>query len=211
MVTQNVDATLIREADLDGVEKPTGEDLARRATLSATHQNITIYNTRTFEPLSVTPRIWPQARLKKHKDRAFPEWMGKPLFTRGIQDEATKKYLPPGVYKLGSIPCELHPSNPNRELYNTMGYPTCGSGHFVNPQEARMHLQRDHKSVWSREEERRAAAERQESLTLQREQTNAFTKLADSMTMNQREEAGRQAARDRMANARAAKKENHQE
>ena len=210
MVTQPVEATLIREieaplGDLDDIERPTGEDLARRATLTARHRNITMYNTRTFEPLSITPRIWPAARLKRHKDPAFPEWFGKPLFTRGIYDEATKTYRAPGVYKLGSIPCELHPSNPNRALYDTMGYPVCGSAHFVNEQEARLHLQKDHKSVWAREEERRQQRERNESLDLQREQAKATNALLNRLVTTEEANGKREAARARMANARAAK------
>lgn len=209
MTTQQAEG-FIREVeaplgDLDEFDRPTGEDLAKRSTLSVRNRNITMYNTRTFEPLSITPRVWTQAREKRHKDPAFPSWVGKLLFTRGIYDEATKTYRAPGEYRLGNIPCELHMSNPNRALYNQMGYPTCGSAHFVNEQEARLHLQRDHKSVWAREEERRQASERQETLDLQRQQTNAMTALLQQTVGRQADDSKREAARERMANARAAR------
>lgn len=209
MTTQQAEG-FIREVeaplgDLDAIDRPTGEDLAKRSTLSARDRNITMYNTRTFEPLRITPRVWTQAREKKHKDPAFPQWVGKSLFTRGVYDETAKVYRAPGEYKLGSIPCELHVSNPNRELYSQMGYPTCGSAHFVNEQEARLHLQRDHKSVWAREEERRQASERKETLDLQRQQTSTMTALLERTVGRQVDDSKREAARERMAKARAAK------
>ena len=212
MVQQQVDATLIREVDLDDVARPAGEDLAKRATVT-TIRGTMLYNTRTFEPISFPRSMVLEALKKKHTDSTRPEWVGKRLLTRGIFNEVGKTYSPPGEYKLGTTKCFLHPGLPERAEFDLMGYPVCLAEHLASTEEAKLHAERRHKSTWAREKERRADREREEDRDLVRQQIAAMSGLAQRAVNGQqvtavteRTEEQRRVARERMAKARSARK-----
>lgn len=129
---------------------------------------VNLYETRTGEKRTINRVNLAEALNAKHKDRSFPEWVGKPLFSR----------RPTVEWVVGQYKCFLHPDQPQRGEYDRRGYPTCASGHLASEYEARRHMQLRHKATWAAILEQRSEEERKEQLEAQRQQTAALLALA---------------------------------
>lgn len=159
-------------ADLDTIANPTGQDMFSRAVVDEGKEVIPetgveiprrmtpLYNTRTGERVFVN--VWRKGDVlkKKHKDIAYPELIGRPVFSEGPT-------VPPVQ---GSVKCFLHPDHPMRTEFNKRGYPACPAGSLASEQDAIMHQERSHKSIWNQEQKRREQARQDELFELQKEQ-----------------------------------------
>ena len=127
-------------------------------------EKVAIYCVKTGDRREI-PRIYLAGALaKKFKDPREPEWFGKPVFSRTPTKERIQ----------GSTKCMLHPSMPNRSLYDEWGLPVCQADNLASPEQGRMHMEKRHKAEYAliksaearteREEDRRRDAERQDAM-----------------------------------------------
>ena len=187
--------------------RPTGE-------AKTVHQDEILYNTRTFEPVKINRNNVADALAKVHKDPAFPAWIGRKLFTRGIQNEGTKAYAKPGEYKVGHFLCYLNPEHPDRHIYEKYTQTTCPAAHIWSAEQVRLHMEHRHKAEWKSikdaqvEEEKQADRLRQnllmERLIAERAPTGASNPVA--VAEKPERTPAQVAAAARMAKARAARK-----
>ena len=158
-MTQNLGLEVpITEAEPDGTPRVTGSAKV-----------VTVWNTRTHEELRFNGWNVPDALKKKHKDPAYPEWVGKPLFS-------LKKT---GERVLGTYKCLLNPSQLWRAEYERQGFPACPASHLASEEQVRLHMRGKHKSEWARLEDDRKERERQEDRDLARKQIEAMAAIAD--------------------------------
>lgn len=91
-----------------------------------------IYDTKTAERSEVLVTMLPQILRKTRGD-------GSPVFT-----EIKPDFTPPrGIFK-----CKLHPEDPNREHYDTLGLPTCLKSNLTAPFHVTRHMKTRHKTEW---------------------------------------------------------------
>lgn len=122
-----------------------------------------VYNTRTGEKVPVHRNRLASILRAKHKDPAYPELVGKPVFSltqtvpryRGI----TLCVLFPGVDKCKACG-EAHPPHPSGWLHRIPGLKPCLSAHLANDYEATRHLLKKHSTAYdlikeAQEQERR--------------------------------------------------------
>ena len=61
----------------------------------------------------------------------------------------TTRNKPSGLeYRVGKVPCLLHPSRPERAAYDALGLPVCHKATMMNEMAARQHTQNRHNSSW---------------------------------------------------------------
>lgn len=113
-----------------------------------------IYDTLTGER-SVTNNNMLMAQLKKKR----PD--GSKVFTTA---KPTNAKTPGGVLK-----CLLHPEDPNREHYDSMGLGTCRKANLINEFHRIRHMQKKHKDEW--------AAIESERKTVKEKETEMFNKV----------------------------------
>lgn len=164
-------------ADLDTLAAPTGEDMMARANLDAgkevypdtgveiPRRMVALYNTRTGERILVN--VWRKADVLKlkHKDKAYPQFIGKPVFSESPTVEPVR----------GQVKCFLHPDHPMRAEFNKRGYPACPAGNLASEQDAALHEERTHKSIWAAEQRRKDQARQDKLMELQQQQIMALT------------------------------------
>lgn len=171
---QEIPLTEIKEGTV--LAEETGDRFG--ATVSEVRRKpVTLYNTRTLQAVEVNYWNAGDALKKLHRDRAYPKWIGKPVFTRGIFDPETQTYKAPGVPKRGRHLCLLHPDRPEWPELERDGFPACATAHIPSEADVRSHMQKRHKAEWARMEDIRKERERRETMALQREQIQAFTRL----------------------------------
>ena len=168
-VRVNVGGRTAGEGEGDSVIKASQEQPLPARVSQHTGIWVPFYNTRTNEQFNGLRWNVAEALKKKHKDRAYPEWLGKPLFKVGFAPKPAMK---------GAYPCHLSPTHPDWPRYEALGMKACLAAHLASPQEVQLHLERHHKSEWAGMERARVANERQEGLDLQRQQTAALIRLA---------------------------------
>jgi len=110
-----------------------------------------IYDTETRERSLINNNMLPSALKKKRPD-------GSSVFTAIKPDELPKR----GAYK-----CMLHPDNPNREYYDSLGLPVCLKANLTAPFQVRRHMQKRHRMEYEALEEERLQAEKDRSTKLQ--------------------------------------------
>ena len=133
---------------------------------------VNLWNTRTHEKISVLKWYATAALKKTHNDPAFPEWVGRRLFSTKSTGERV----------LGQHKCMLHRDHPVRIKYGTDGMPVCPAEHLASEHEVRSHMQHRHKKEWEALERARADFERLEDRTALRAQSDAMLVLAREMT-----------------------------
>ena len=157
-------------------ERPAGEhadgdeeqSLTKRASVSGGRPRVALFNTRTHEKILVAFSNVREALKKKHQDEAYPEWLGKGLFSRTQN----------GVRVLGQSTCFLHPSRPERVEYDRLGLPPCQAAHLASDDQVMAHMQARHPSAWKRLSAIREEARRKEERELQLDSIRAFKKVA---------------------------------
>jgi len=110
-----------------------------------------IYDTVTFERSLINNNMLPQALKKKRPD-------GSGVFTTIKPTELPKR---------GSLKCQLHPDNPNREYYDSLGLPVCSKANLTSPFQVKRHMQKRHKMEFEALEEERLQIEKDRSIKLQ--------------------------------------------
>jgi hypothetical protein len=68
----------------------------------------------------------------------------------------------------GTYKCLLHPDDPNRAVYDTLGFPVCKKSNLTSPYMVKKHMKSRHPTVWGAIEDERKEKERQEDRELQR-------------------------------------------
>ena len=165
-------------AQLVGLE-PEGE-LTFQPTavqVNAESKVLTVYHTVTGEPRTM-PLVYARtAVLKRFRAKDGPGLAGKFVFTPRKEDAPE--------YKLGSVTCLLHPSRPERAVYDTWGLPVCMSAHLPSEYEAERHTENDHTSAWDRMKEmkqrRREDEDRERQSESLRIQNQILQGLANNM------------------------------
>jgi hypothetical protein len=106
---------------------------------------VTLYDTVTFEAYSVN-RNMAAAQLKvRREDGTLVFQVNKP-----------------GDPWRGSVKCFLHPDQPEREHYTTMGFRVCPKATMPNMFQAENHARNKHRDEWNAVEAEREARERRE-------------------------------------------------
>lgn len=137
--------------DAESPLQPTGVQVSKNS------RPVTIYHTQTGQP-RILPYLYAVPALRKRfRPSDGPQLAGKRVFT-------SKN---PGIWKLGTVKCPLHPDSPDRKLYDAWGLPVCKSEHFPSEFEANRHLKADHSAAADRLEEVQEAKEREEDRKLQ--------------------------------------------
>src|SRR3990167_5121690 len=135
-----------------------------------------LYNTRTGERIEVHRNNYVAARRKKHRDPAYPAWIGKLLFS----------VTPTVVYERGHTVCilfpgtdhcnacgEAHPAHPDNWLKLIPGLVPCLSAHLANDHQAERHAQGRHAGAWAAIKTYKETQERQADRTLREKQLAA--------------------------------------
>jgi len=119
-----------------------------------------IYDTITAERSEVLTTMLPQLLRKVRED-------GSPVFTQTKPDFTPVR---------GMLKCKLHPDDPNREHYDTLGLPVCLKSNLTAPFHVMRHLKNRHKTEWGiieqdrkDTEESRRISERTEDREFQRQ------------------------------------------
>lgn len=110
-----------------------------------------IYDTLTHERSLVNNNMLPSALKKKRPD-------GSMVFSTVKPEELVKR---------GTLKCTLHPDNPNREYYDTLGLPVCLKSNLTSPFQVKRHMQKRHHMEYEALEEERLQAEKDRSIKLQ--------------------------------------------
>lgn len=103
----------------------------------------TIYDTLTAETSEVLVTMLPQLLRKRRTDRSK-------VFTEHKPDFAPVR---------GSLKCNLHPDDPNREHYSSLGLPTCPKSNLTSIFHVRRHMKARHNMEWGIIEQDRKDAE----------------------------------------------------
>lgn len=69
--------------------------------------------------------------------------------------------------KRGTYKCLLHKENPNRELYDERGFPTCSKDNLASPFQVTRHMQKRHKLEYAEIEKERVDAEKEKDRKFQ--------------------------------------------
>lgn len=177
-----------------------GDDEVPAALIAKTLNSagyVRLYNTKTGEPTLCNRNMLPAQLRKRHDD-------GTIAFTT--------RY--PGFKPVrGSMKCLLHPDVRSPE-HDAMGLPTCSKSDITSSFQVKLHMQHRHKSAWSALEEERLANERKEQMELQRQLLAVAVgqrsePMPETGSGRVRSEEEIQAAKDRMAKARAARGHNN--
>ena len=111
-----------------------------------------VYDTETGDR-SVINRNMLLPQLKKKKPN------GKPAFT--VIDPHIKQVK-------GSCKCMLHPDDPKRAYYDTLGLPVCKKSNLTSPFQVRRHMQKRHKQEWETIQEETRLIKEEEEKAFQR-------------------------------------------
>lgn len=135
---------------------------------------VTIYHTQTGSPRRL-PKLYARtALLKRFRLKDGAELAGRFVFVS----------KDPGIWKLGSVKCLLHPDRPERALYDALGYPICKSKHFPSEYEASRHLENDHNATFERIADIKQQEERDEDRQLQLDALRSNQELVRAVTGN---------------------------
>ena len=120
--------------------------------VSAGH--VFIYDTETAERSIINKNMLTTKLRQTRPD-------GSPVFTTIKPSFAPRR---------GHLKCLLHPSNPNREEYNSLGFGVCRKSNLTSPMQVNLHMQHCHKTEWrtiqNQKEEKEKQAERELRLAL---------------------------------------------
>ena len=170
-----LDMALLRKEGEPGVtsEDETGEVLkVTGAEVNQATKRVPIYEVRTGEPRTI-PQAMLRATLRKtHKLPLEPDWNGRRIFS--IQPTV------PYVQRAGV--CFLHPSMPERPLYDSWGLATCLSAHLADPVS---HAHNKHPKEWLRKEDAERRTREEEDRRLQKEQLSAQAAILTAMAGRQ--------------------------
>lgn len=111
-----------------------------------------IYDTITGDRSKTNNNMLPAQLRKKRPDGSLRFTTVKPNF------------IPSG----GTLKCNLHKDNPNREIYNDMGLPVCKKHNLTSPFQVKRHMQKRHPMEWAAIEDMRISREKQEDREFQR-------------------------------------------
>lgn len=153
-------------ADLEEGEvqlKPTAVEISKES------QPTTIWHRATGEP-RVMPRLYARWALTKRFRRTEGDAIaGELVFS--------SKPILGRPWVLGTVKCWLHPDQPERPFYDTLGLPRCYSAHFPSTFEATIHMKSDHPSADDRLKEMKEEKEKTEDRALARETQETNAKL----------------------------------
>lgn len=132
---------------------------------------VMVYETRTGEPREINRNNLLGALAKNHKDPAYPEWKGKPLFS----------LIQPRPFVLGTYKCLLHPDQPERAEYDRRGLPSCPASHLPSADAVMQHMLHKHPEQWASIERERAEKERLAQQAIQQQQVGVLTNLVETL------------------------------
>jgi len=157
MVTNNGNDKLIEEMlkDAEGIAEPgtMGKVIHRGndevpAPMTAKVESagyVYIYDTVTHERSVCNRNMLPNALKKKRTD-------GSLVYTTARPGEQPHR---------GSLKCQLHPDDPNREHYNDLGLATCMKSNLTSPFQVKRHMQKRHPMEFATIEEERIRSEKE--------------------------------------------------
>jgi hypothetical protein len=138
---------------------------------------IILYNTRTGVPSYFVKDNAP--RLRQAMKQRFND--GK----KELVWSPTQTVTP----RMGTHPCMLHASDPNRAHYDEMGMAVCPAGKLASPYEVQQHMMKKHPKEWGAIEHERIERERLEDRAAQAAMMNT---LAGKATTEPTEEPERE-------------------
>lgn len=107
-------------------------ELQAGKTIEKDRNRITIYDTQTGESSIVMATMLDQQLRKTRPDGSYVFSVMKPAFEP----------------KRGDFKCLLHPDDPNREYYDTLGLATCKKANLTSKFQVTRHMQKRHKIEW---------------------------------------------------------------
>lgn len=145
----------------EGLE--TGEVVSRGETpqvaLKATSAGyVILYHTETFEPSRIN-----RNQFRAHLQRRLPN--GKLAFTADKPAQAPRR---------GHVPCWLHASTPERQLYDSLGLATCRKAELRNEFQAERHMIKTHSQEYATIKARLEKLEKEEDRAFQRQMLGAM-------------------------------------
>lgn len=135
-----------------------------------------LYDTRTGDRSLTNRNMLPSQLKKKRED-------GSRVFTTRPPKAADGKVLQP---KVGSHRCFLHPSDPDRALYDSLGLPICLKANLRNDFQAKRHAENRHRGEWRTVEDVRQRTEKEQDRSFQRQMMEAVASLAGNATKKTR-------------------------
>ncbi len=108
---------------------------------------ITLYNTRSGEPMSRDLNAIKTELSKTHRDPQFPEWIGKPMFT--LDGRAVPKL------EIGHLLCPLNPKSDQWAYYQALGARPCQKATLPHELAVQSHVRVKHKQIWENAERKR--------------------------------------------------------
>ena len=116
------------------------------ATSVTSAGHVYVWDRRTHERSAVNMNMLPAQLKKRHPD-------GTPVFT--IQ----KPQVEP---RRGTLCCLLHPTDPNRALYDEFGLPHCRKSNLTSPYMVEQHMAHRHKNEWATIQREKAETEKRQ-------------------------------------------------
>lgn len=164
---------MIQSPSLDSVS-PDGEEISGRPGMVVSDLIsagwTTIYHTLTGEPsLCNNNALTSQLRLRRDPQGNLlspSDLGGVPVFTL---------VEPKGKAWRGNVKCLLHPSQPDRDKFNSMGFPVCRKETIPNMFQLEEHMSHKHSREWRTLERDREELERIEDRNVQRAIAKAFS------------------------------------
>ena len=111
---------------------------------------VTMYDTRTGEPVPVDINRIPVVLKKTHQDKRYPEWTGRRKYTLDVAG-APK-------YRMGTQKCLLHPDSPDFEHFLGLGAEPCRKSNIPNLMAVEEHFRKKHPATFKRRQDERDMA-----------------------------------------------------
>jgi len=124
-------------------------------TASHSHAGyVYVYHIPTGERRAINKNMLP-TQLKKTLEDGTPAFSLRPIANPRIK--APQK-----------LKCMLHADDPNRNMWDGLGFPVCNKANLTSPYQVSRHMQRRHRDEWATMEQQRETKERDEDREAQR-------------------------------------------
>ncbi len=111
-----------------------------------------IWDTRTGDRSKTNANMLPTQLKKRRPD-------GSRVFTT----------IDPGITPVrGTVKCRLHPDDPERAHYDSLGFGVCHKSNLVSPFQREQHMKHKHQAEWATIQKEKADADREEDRAFQR-------------------------------------------
>jgi len=109
-----------------------------------------VYDTKTAEPSKINRNMLVMKLKQRRTDGSLVFTTIKPSFAP----------------RRGTHKCLLHPSNPERERYDSLGFGVCNKHNLTSPMQVELHMRHSHKTEWNTIEQEKKEKERLEDRDL---------------------------------------------